>query len=218
LTFPFDGLIYLGFIIWLIIVIYLFFKRTKSKWYLLLLSSWSLVSIYSFFSGTKDYFLRQATIKTYGLPSDEFWNLDPDLRIWNSSSGCAVMGNEMFTQSPNNIAVQFLTKCLGTQPHVYNGYYPSKKEVDSELSINATLVKFNYRQNSLDFNLNGQTIKLKDSQRGGFHFPNKVDSAKVLVFKKECIFFQSLGDTAKTLLADKKTGEVFARYSNNQIR
>lgn len=223
----------LAFLFWTGVLLYLFLSRTKLKWYLLLLSSWTLVPLYGFLAGTNDYFQGQATIKTYGLPGPEFWNLHPQFRAWRSTSGCVVMGDEIFTQTPNNIAVKFWTKLLGPQPHVYQGYYPSKQETDSLLRIGGARVKYERSDQTIAFNFNGESIQIENKLNehriimlhrqlvsGGLSNSDKIDSANVLIFNNECIIFQPIWDTLKlqTILADRNTGKAFARYFTYQTR
>jgi hypothetical protein len=105
LTFLFFFTIPFGLLLWIGGLVYLFIKRSRLKWYLLLASSWTLVPVWSFVSGSKDYFQGKASIETFGMPDGEFYNLDPDLRVWNSKSGCVVLGFEPLTQVPNNLAI-----------------------------------------------------------------------------------------------------------------
>src|SRR5689334_1254330 len=85
LTFLFFFTIPFGLIFWVGALIFLITSKSKLKWYLLLASSWTLVPLMSFVSGSKDYFQGKAAIKSVGLPNSEFFNLDPDLRVWNST-------------------------------------------------------------------------------------------------------------------------------------
>ena len=135
----------------------------------------------------------------------------------------------MFTQTPNNIAIKLWTKLLGPQPNVYKGYYPSRHETDSLLGIGTPKIQFKREDQTIDFQYNGELIQIEDNLNqhriflirrqvisGDLFMSNKVDSANVLILKGECIIFQPFWDAEKpgTILADKKTGKVFARYFN----
>src|SRR5687768_8670440 len=153
----FPNTIPVVFIFWIAALIYFFVKRTKLKWYLLLCSSWTMVSLMSFMSGSKDYFQGKAVIKTNGLPSREYYNLNPDLRAWNSTSGCIVYGYESFTHDPNNLAVRLWTSLFGFQPGVYKGTYPTKAQAKELIKrgqkVNLTKISdtvfLNYDQQNL---------------------------------------------------------------------
>jgi len=210
-----------GLLIWLFVFVFMLFMRGRFKLYLLFLSPWFLMPLYSFCSGVLDYTRGKATHKSYGLVRGEFYNLDPQFRVWNYSKGCMVNDSEPFTQTPNNIAIKLCTKLFGIQPGVYKGYYPNKQVVFEGLK-NAQLVKFegwNSLYNSdifcepISFAYNGENIKITTSHVEPY-FKFKTDSARVMMFNNECIAFQPAGDssTRQSFLIDRKKGEIFAYY------
>jgi hypothetical protein len=210
----------LSFLPWLGILIYLSIKSSKLRWFLVLFSPWTIIPLYSFGAGTKDYFQGEATIMSVGLPAAEFWNLDRELRVWNSTSGCIETGNEIFTRTPNNIAVRFWTKLLGIQVHAYRGFYPRESYAFAELNKDTSPIKFQGNSHSVEFKLNGKSCQLTTDSNSVFSFRDTTGLAKIIVLKNECIVFQAVGDSTKqqTLLADKNTGKVFAQYFNYETR
>lgn len=214
-TFFVDLLNIFGLIIWISIIVYLIIKTDKKKLYTLILSAYFIIPFYNFLKGTNDYFHGNATYESYGKPSDEFWNLDPKTRLWRSTSGCIVDGFEIFTQSPNNIAINFWTNIFGSQPNVYKGYYPTSEEVDTLLNTTTTIIKIKTKNdNEIYFNLGNKNYKLTVEHLQSFNYLEKCDSAKVLIIKNQCLVFRILGDTmtTQTILADNETGKVFAKY------
>jgi hypothetical protein len=204
---------------WIGAFIYLFIKRTNLKWYLLLVSSWTLIPILSFVSGSKDYFQGEAAIETIGMPNAEFYNLDPDLRVWNSTSGCVVMGSELFTQVPHNLAVRFWIALLGSQKGVYKGIYPTKEQAN-EIISKGEQVRLSKVSDTFFLNYRNKPLFLQSDNNEDLDILVKTTSARAFVLNNECLLMESMIDTTKRLilLADKKTGKVFARYYNYQTR
>ena len=219
LTFIFFFSIPFGLLFWLVVLIYLFVKRTKLKWYLLLCSSWTVVPLISFVVGTKDYFQGKAAIETFGMPDAEFYNLDPDLRLWNSTSGCIVLGFESFTQVPNNLAVKFWTKTLGRQKGVYKGIYPTREQAE-EMIKQGEQVSLSKVADTIFLNNSKQNLLLTSSNYSDLAELEKTSSAKAFILNNECLLIEPNGDTTKRviMLADKNNGTVFARYYNYQTR
>lgn len=219
LTFIFFFTIPFGLLFWLGLVIYLFVKQTKLKWYLLLCSSWTVIPLFSFVSGTKDYFQGKAVIETIGMPNAEFYNLDPDLRLWHSTSGCIVMGFEPFTQVPNNLAVKLWTKLLGTQKGVYKGVYPTKEQAE-ELIKQGEQMNLSKVADTIFLKNNQENLFLTAGKYNDLEELRKTNRAKGFILNNECVLIELTDDTTKKviMLADKNTGTVFARYYNYQTR
>jgi hypothetical protein len=219
LTFLYFFSIPLVLLFWIGVLVYLFIKRTNLKWYLLLASSWTLMPLWSFLSGSKDYFQGKAAIETFGMPDGEFYNLDPDLRVWNSTSGCVVMGFEPFTQVPNNLAIRFWTSLLGTQKGVYKGVYPTKEQA-KELISNGELVKLSKHANAFLLNYKNQPLSLQSENYDDLDVLGKTTDAKAFVLNNECLLMETTADTTQRviLLADKSSGKIFARYYEYQTR
>lgn len=217
LTILFFLFIPIGLLFWLAVLIYLFVKRAKLKWFLLLCSSWTVIPFISFISATKDYFQGNATIESFGMPDQEFYNLDPDLRLWNSSSGCIVLGYEPFTQLPNNLAIKFWTRTLGIQNGTYKGIYPTKEQSREIIKMGrqmnlAKVADTIYMSNEKEI------LFIVSAKSIGVDALEKVNSAKAFLLNNECWLIQPNGDTTNKviMLADKTSGIVFARYYNLQ--
>jgi len=217
LTFPFFIFIPFGLLFWIGALVYLFINRSKLKWYLLLASTWTLVPTWNFVSGSKDYFQGKAVIESVGLPDDEFYNLDPDLRAWNSTSGCIFLGFEPFTQVPNNLAVRFWTSLLGPQKGVYHGAYPTKQQA-IELMGKSEKVRLSKQTDTFFLVYKHQSFPLQSDNYDDLDVLEKTAVVKAIVFKKQCLLIQAESDTTKRiiLLADKNNGNIFARYYNYQ--
>lgn len=217
LIFLFFFSISFGLLFWIGVLVYLFIKRTKLKWYLLLASSWTLVPTWNFVSASKDYLQGKAAIETVGLPDREFYNLDPNLRVWNSTSGCIVMGYEPFTQAPNNLAVRFWTSLLGTQKGVYKGVYPTKEQA-KELLSRGEPVKLSKQASGFFLNYKNQPLFLQSKDDDDLDVLEKTTDAKAFVMNNECLLMETIVDNIKQviLLADKSSGKIFARYYEYQ--
>jgi hypothetical protein len=213
LTFLFPFSILWGLLCWIAALVYLFFKRTKLKWYLLLVSSWTLIPTWNFISGSKDYFQGQAAIETFGMPDGEFYNLDPDLRVWNATSGCVVMGTEPFIQVPNNLAVRFWTALLGTQKGVYKGAYPTKQQA-KDLMSKGEQVNLSKRADTFLLSYRNQSLCLQSDNYEDLNVLQETITGKAFVLNNECLLMETTADTTKRviLLADKSNGKIFARY------
>jgi hypothetical protein len=216
LSFLFFGYsIPLVFLFWIAVLVYLFIAKTRLKWYLLLCSSWTVASVMNFMSGSKNYFQGRAVIRTSGLPSREFYNLNPDLRTWNSTSGCMVYGYESFTHEPNNLAVKLWTSLFGYQPGAYEGVYPTKQQAQ-ELIKQGQKVDLSKISDSVFLNYNDQKLFLISNNTRYEKALEKSSSAKAFLLKDECLIIEALVDSSESviILADKKSGIVFARYYN----
>jgi hypothetical protein len=202
--------------VWIASVLILFFLKSKLKWLTLALSPFVLIPVYWFGSGSIDYFKGRAEFQAVGLMSAGYDNLDEEYRVWKAPSSCLVMGDEFYTQSPNNSAIKFWTKLLGYQKGVFHGKYPSKKEVFDFLEKNSQSVQFT--MDSVGFNtvLNGQSIKLQYQKIYSYDVLKifiKSNSAKVALMNNEVILFQLIQPRfGSVYLADAKTGKIFADY------
>lgn len=207
----------IGLIIWTILLVILFVQKSKLKWFLIIFSGWTVVSTYSFIRGTCDYFSGKATIIGVGLPGPEFHNLNRQYRVWHQTSGCMVIGIEIFTHNPRNFATQFCTKIFGYQKGVYTGFYPDKDETRQIITNGADTVKFVRQNLKYTFKLNSNDYTLTDYDWNRFSQKPEQDSssnALIVVKNEELIIFKPIvsGDKSVTYLADKKNGKVFARY------
>lgn len=153
------------------------------------------------------------------MPDAEFYNLDSDLRLWNSTSGCIVIGFEPFTQVPNNLAVKLWTRMLGPQSGVYKGIYPTKEQAEELITHGEQMNLFKVAD-TIFLNNNEQNLFLTSSNYSDLTELEKTNSAKAVIFNNECLLIKPNGDTTKTviMLADKNKGTVFARYYTYQTR
>jgi len=204
---------------WIGALVYLFISRAKLKWYLLLFSSWTLIPVWNFASGSKDYFQGKAAIETFGMPTGEFYNLDPELRVWNSTSGCMAYGIEPFIQVPNNLAIRFWTSLLGPQKGVYTGIYPTKEQA-KELINKSECVSLSRRADAFTFNYRNVVIALQSDDYDDSYILDKTIDAKAFILNNECILIETTSDDNQPviLLADNRNGKIFARYYYYQPR
>jgi hypothetical protein len=213
-TMVFFFTIPIGLIIWTICAVILFVRKTSLKWYLLIFSGWTVISSYSFIRGTTDYFSGKASIIGVGLPGPEFYNLDPEYRVWHRTSGCIVVGIEIFTHNPRNFATQLCTRAFGYQKGVYTGFYPDEKQTKEIILNKSDTVSFTRKDLEFYFKFNNVDYKLVNSWQREIQELDSCSSALVAFEKDELIIFKPLisGNETVTYLADKKNGEVFARY------
>ncbi|HET7732453.1 MAG TPA: hypothetical protein VFK73_01345, partial [Paludibacter sp.] len=161
LTFRLFFIFQFTILLWIFTLIILFVRKSRVRWLLIGLSAWTIIPIYSFLSGTKDYFSGQATFCYVGMPDPEFLNLDRDYRAWNTTSGCVVYGYEPFIHDPNNLAIKLCTWIGGFQKGVYAGIYPDQKEtnklIDSlgiDVKVTISRMKYNFRVHNKNYVIN----------------------------------------------------------------
>lgn len=214
LTFIFFFTLPFGFLYWLIVLVILFINRVKLKWYLLTFSAWTIIPLFSFVSGVKDYYNGQGSLKYFGLPSVEFYNLDKEYRTYNSSSGCIVLGFEILIQKPNNWAVQLCTKMFGFQKGVYEGLYPDEVYANNLIDSVGEETNFKKRENLISFNFRDKNYQISDAEYRNTQSIDSCTTAKVIVVNNELIIFKPIisGKEQVTYLAATNNGNVFARY------
>jgi hypothetical protein len=204
----------LGLLAWLIILVVLFVRKSKLKWFLLAFSAWTFIPAANFLLGTKDYFIGQATMRYVGLPGPEFYNLDKDYRTWRSSSGCIVTGLEPLTQWPNNFAVKLWTNLLGFQKGVYGGVYPDPPEAAKIIERDGREVEISKTETAFRFAIDSRAIKVKRARNWNLPNIDSCKTAKVAIINDELIIIKPILRAAPqvTYLADNNSGEVFAEY------
>jgi hypothetical protein len=107
-----------------------FFVIKRRLWAALIL----LVTVppaFFFMSGVRRYIDGSAKLIITGLPFIETFNLDPETRCRQTTSGCIVRGNEWCTHDSYNFAIRLMILCFGEMPREYHGPYPSREEAIS---------------------------------------------------------------------------------------
>jgi len=201
-----------GVIYWGIVLIILFIRKSKMKWYLLAFSAWTFIPTFNFLNGTKDYFTGQATMKHVGLPTREFYNLGKDYRTWNSTSGCIVMGSEPLTQGSNNLAVKFWTNLLGYQRGVYRGRYPGKADALKMIEEHGEEVEIAKSEGQIKFTINSKIVEVNGVRNWDTKELDSCKRAKVAIVDNELILIRPLLHGQVVYLADNNTGRIFAGY------
>ena len=128
---PAVGLLLLGhgaiWLLWLLILLTpLVWKGTwRWRWTALLLSPIA-VAVLAFSGGVLSFALGRATYEGYGLPTPEYWNLEPITRAPRWNGGCVMFGHELLTAIPNNAGIDAMGSVFGRMPSAYDGPYPSR--------------------------------------------------------------------------------------------
>jgi hypothetical protein len=203
-----------GLLYWVVILVVLFVRKSKLKWFLLVFSAWTFIPAFNFLTGTKDYFTGQATMRHFGLPSREFYNLDRDYRTWKSTSGCVVVGYEPLTQWPNNLAIRFWTKLLGYQRGVYRGAYPDKIEAAKIIERSGKDVEISKSEMAIKLTIYNKVIKVKGIRDWGIKELDSCKTAKVAIVDNELLIIKPISNSNPQImyLADNGTGRIFAEY------
>jgi hypothetical protein len=178
-SFPF--LVWVGLPVWLLGMIYLFFKNRKLAVFVLLMSPFVLVPVLNGGLAVVGYANGTARMRYAGMPGPEFGNLDPVTRIHKTSSGCIVTGTELFTHIPNNVVLHALLRVFGPMPGSYRGLYPTRKEVKGILQ-KAPVLKPGALTNALKVNkfvVGGKRISLAKETHRLVSFYWKLESGKV---------------------------------------
>jgi hypothetical protein len=182
------------------------------KWYLLAFSAWTFIPTFNILTGTKDYFTGKATMRHFGLPTREFYNLDKDYRTWKSTSGCIVMGFEPLTQFPNNLAIKFWTSLLGYQRGVYRGPYPDKADAIKMIEGNGEEVEMLKSEGQIKFRINNKVVEVSGIRNWDTTELDSCKIAKVAIVDNELIIIKPTLHTQVLYLADNNTGKIFAEY------
>lgn len=167
------------------------------------------------------YTRGMARLWTVGLPSREFYNVDPDTRYQSISSGCIVTGGEWVFQGPNNLTLLALHRLLGPMPGAYDGPYPDEHDVTHALISAAPLSWSSLRGDSVA--VAGRTFRLRPGVGARLADTYESRSDKVCcrplatVWQNRVLLLQlkspldDLGGTAPLLvLIDAATGKVIA--------
>ena len=204
---------YIVAIFWIGVFVLLIRNDRRKAWRLLFFSAWILVPLINFMIGTIGYFSGTATVRAVGYPAPEFFNLEPQYRVWRSSSGCMRYGHEPFTHGPRNAAIYLWANLFGYQRDVYQGYYPDERETQQLLNQQGKRVDVHQTERGIDFLLDGKKYQIRNQDRRAMLLPDSCRSGRVVVVGDELLIFKS--DTSppiQTYLADHKTGLIFACY------
>lgn len=179
-----------GLLAWFGILIYLIYKKSKLKWYLIL-SAWLFVPGCYFLKGTAHYFKGNAYLLDIGAPR-RYHGIDRDTRVVSTSSSCFLFGFEWFVFPANNAAVIFWTNLLGYQRGAYKGVFPTEEEAQ-EIIDSADTIMVIHTDNFLEFHTAEQTVKMDSSyfysHRSSSSTINKVVGKTI---NNECFIFQRL--------------------------
>src|SRR5437773_1384893 len=58
-----------------------------------------------FVHGGAEWFQDRPSFRSKGYPGNEFFNLDPENRCYQSTDGCVVRGNEWTYETPHNLGL-----------------------------------------------------------------------------------------------------------------
>lgn len=92
-----------------------------------------------FIAGMVDYSKGAPKLHSMGLPSMEFFNVDPRTRSFSQTGGCRVDGDEWVPQGFHNLGVLTLATLLGPPSRSYGGPYPTKEQA-TRLSSSAPVI------------------------------------------------------------------------------
>jgi hypothetical protein len=159
-----------------------------------------------FIWGIVSYFTGSAVLWSFGYPSGQFRNLDPELRCYRRTSGCVVTGSELFWQPPNNAGVRLMATWFGPVPGHYHGKYPSRQEARQLLETggrNLTYEEFarEARSQKLKVNLEHWEPKPEANRPPPEFRIVEVENSSVLVGRRTSI-----------VLFDRATGLKYATY------
>jgi hypothetical protein len=87
-----------------------------------------------FIHGMVDYARGAPKLRYMGLPSMEFYNIDPKTRCFRRTGGCIVRGNEWVSHDFHNLGVGLLAAACGAPSRSYDGPYPTKEEAMSAVA------------------------------------------------------------------------------------
>lgn len=183
-----------------------------------------------FILGLINYTFGTARLMHVGLPGTTFFNIDPEVRVGRSTSGCIVQGGEWMLHWSNNLAVRGISFIFGPMPGAYVGPYPTKEEAKNALEYafvqdpaafyNSEVV-VDSNKYYLDEGVGKGLLSvisvddwpMKDKPDD----PLSIAPIKAVIWQHECIIVQiptnlRLTKSAVIVLFDMKTGRPFAYY------
>ena len=127
----------LSILSWLILPLlgYAIFRASRRRaWLPMLLLLVSNPTGMWFLHGMADYAGGAPKLRYMGLPSMEFYNIDPKTRCFRRTGGCLVGGNEWVSNDFHNLGVGVLAAVFGAPSRSYDGPYPTKEEALSAVA------------------------------------------------------------------------------------
>lgn len=203
---------YVVAIFWAVVFVLLIRHDRRKACRLLLFSAWIIVPLINFAAGTIGYFSGTAAVRSVGYPAPGFFNLDPQYRVWHSTSGCVQYGNEPLTHGPRNAAIYLWTNLFGYQRDVYQGYYPDEVKTQQLLDQQGMIVDVHRTNQGVGFLLDGKKYQIRNQDHRAMALPDSCRSGRVVVLDDELVIFKSDTSSNQTYLADNKTGFIFACY------
>lgn len=171
-----------------------------------------LIPLLSFSTGVFGYMRGTAVIREAGLAGREFFNLDPRLRCYRTTSGCFVDGTEIFTHVPNNIALEMMYSLSGPMRGTYHGPYPGRDEV---FEIIRQGKKIPEAEKSDDRFLEKITLpalpEMSPEQPEKLKTVSDFQPLRFAVHNDACVL---IGNQMYAELFDRTSGEWFAGYTN----
>jgi hypothetical protein len=162
-----------------------------------------LVGAWSFLSGALAYLNGTAAFMAVGRPGPEFWNLDPDYRVYRQTSGCIVLGTELVTHVPNNVAIVVMTGLLGPMRGTYHGPYPTPEQARAALRRSSDVADIEALRSFHHPIHDCAALRAEYPPRAG------LPALSCAVFEDSTIV---LGAGGEAVLFDSQTGTRYARY------
>lgn len=129
-------LVPLSFLIFFVLGFAIFRATIRKAWPPLILLIAANPFAFFFFGGMADYAKGSPKLRGMGLPSLEYFNVDPQTRCFRSGGGCVIRGHEWVSQGFHNLGVLTAVTAFGYPSGSYDGPYPSKEQA-AELTANA---------------------------------------------------------------------------------
>lgn len=167
-----------------------------------------VLPVFSLARGIVGYATGTGVLLVCGFPNMESTNLDPKLRCFRTSSGCRINCSEFLTQTPNNLAMELLTRVFGPMPGAYRGPYPNFDEALRTLQTSS--LRFPPSELSRHAAALGLPAgePLEYLQRE-ISFLDADIAIGAGIFQDEVVV---LGREKYLLLVDRRTGRPFARH------
>lgn len=190
-----------------------------------------------FIGGLVDYYRGAPALRSMGLHSTEFYNIDRNTRCFRQTGGCLVDGDEWVSQDFHNLGVLALVAVFGPPSRSYDGPYPSKEEATKFVSTTPKLnvpgfLKGRIPKGDQPIQLDPVMVEKLLLQMGSFlSVDHQFDEdsansyAQAAVFQERCLILRVVVDDELTgrmdsehqdfvVLIDSKNLRPFAYYRN----